>query len=164
MASKLCTYGDFILIEDDVVGEASVVDPCDALAGLDGHAGGLEGQSTVVSAQLHCGICLGRQGQGQAADANSCGLSDLLHGRCLPGGLGLDLGADSAGTHAEGHCDCRFAERNELGVSYGVCGTVVAYKGGLYLFTAVEALQYPLEVLCQQDHRQMRLQAADAAR
>lgn len=102
---SVTTHGDVVLVEDNVVGIASVVDPCDLLASLDGDSRGVEDESTRVSAQLHSGIGVGRQRQGQAADANYCGLSDLLHGRSIPGGLGLDLGTDSAGTHAEGHCD-----------------------------------------------------------
>lgn len=93
--------------------EASVVGPGDGLAGLDGDCGWLEHQGTAVSAELHASIGLGRQGQGQAADANCCHLGDLLQGRGLLGGLGLDLGADSAGTHAQGHCDERFVKNED---------------------------------------------------
>lgn len=40
------TYWHSILIEHNVVWEASVVDPLNRLAGLDGHAGWLEDQGT----------------------------------------------------------------------------------------------------------------------
>lgn len=50
------TYGDGVLVEDNVVGEASVVHPGDALASLDGHCGGHELQSTAVCTELDGGI------------------------------------------------------------------------------------------------------------
>ena len=72
------THGDLVLIEDDVVGEASVVHPGHGLAGLDGHGGRLEHQGTAVSASLDGGVGVGSQGQGQGGHSHTSELGDLL--------------------------------------------------------------------------------------
>ena len=81
---RAVSYGDLILIEDDVVGETNVVDPVNALSGLDGHVGGLEHQGTTVSSQLHSGS-VGAEGKAHSGDAEASSLGHPVNGNLTSG-------------------------------------------------------------------------------
>lgn len=73
--SGRAAYGDLVLVEDNVVGEASVVDPLDGVTGLDGDVGRLEDQGAAVAAQLNGGG-VSAQGEAQSGDADTSDLGD----------------------------------------------------------------------------------------
>eukprot|EP00976_Prorocentrum_cordatum_P079364 1183520-Prorocentrum_minimum.AAC.3 len=74
------TYGDRVLVEDDVVGEATVVHEGDLLALGNGDGGGLEHERTGVRAELDGGS-VGGGGQGQGQSTGSSGLHDSQQAR-----------------------------------------------------------------------------------
>ena len=68
------THWDLILIEDNIVGEANIVDPLDWVSGTDGDIWGVEHKATSIRSQLDsCGI--GTQCKTNWGNADSCCLS-----------------------------------------------------------------------------------------
>ena len=71
-------HWDSILIEDDVMGKASVVDKLDGLASGHAQGAGHEGKGAIVTSELHSrGV--GSESEAKSHSSGSSSLSDLLH-------------------------------------------------------------------------------------
>jgi hypothetical protein len=66
---------DIVLIEHNVVGVTSIIDPCHTLAGLNGYALGIKNKTTVVSAQLDSN-CVGREGHAKGGNGDTRSLGN----------------------------------------------------------------------------------------
>lgn len=69
-ADKSGAHWHFVLVEDDVVWEANVVDPLNCLPSLNSQVCGVKHQAATVSSELDC-CCVGRSSQGEASDGDA---------------------------------------------------------------------------------------------
>jgi hypothetical protein len=93
---RIGAYGHVVLIEDNVVGKASVVDELNILTGLDGHLGGDKGKRAIVPAKLD-DHCTSWQADSNGGNAGEGDLGDLSRHQARCGAMGLD--GDSSESH-----------------------------------------------------------------